>query len=92
MSAKFPKERKALEIPAASAATALPPAASGKAPAKTLSGAFAAALGGKPQLSHPGQKAPTDAGSRKPPLQEQAMPRIRNSKPGAPLTPRKGHR
>ncbi|WP_041544732.1 MULTISPECIES: hypothetical protein [Chelativorans] len=92
MSAKFPKEPKAPENLVSLAEAAAPPVTVGSAPAMTLSGAFAAALGTRPQLGHPGSKAPPETGGRKPPVQEQAAPRIRNSKPGAPLTPRKGHR
>jgi hypothetical protein len=91
MSAKSPKGAPAPKKTAASAATALPPAASGKAPDTTLSGAFAAALGAKPQFSHPGSKVPQKAGGR-PPIQEIGPSRIRNDMPGAPNVPRKGHR
>jgi len=92
MSAKFPKGRNAPELPAHPVETALPPAEIGKAPATTLSGAFAAALGAKPQLSHAGPKASFDGAGKAPPLQDTVVPRIRNSRPDAPMTPRKGHR
>ncbi len=92
MPANFTKGPHAPADPAISADTAVPPPATGKAPATTLSGAFAAALGAKPQLGHPGGKAPLDGPGKRAPAQEPGAPRIRNITSAAPLTPRKGHR
>ncbi|WP_163268802.1 hypothetical protein [Chelativorans alearense] len=93
MSAKFPKGRKAPKTPIAPAATALPPDGAGMAPAKTLSGAFSAALGAKAQRAHSGSKTPLEKGADPRQLAGKAGARpIKNSKPGAPTVPRKGHR
>lgn len=84
MSAGISRGRKA---PVQSAA-ALPP----QAPAKTLSGAFAAALGKGVQMPHPPLQVPgKDAGTKRLPTETKARPSA-HSGPAMPTVPRKGHR
>jgi len=92
MSSNSPKERKALEKLTAPVDTALPPFATGNVPARALSGAFAAALGGKPQVGHAGAKALLGKERGKTVVEEAASARMKINKPSATTTPRKGHR
>lgn len=92
MSARITQGRFAPEKSATSTETALPATRSGQHVGGTLSGAFTAAIGHAP---HPGQAQPkshTGADALKPVSAASEKTPVKNSKPGAPSLPRKGHR
>lgn len=92
MSVRFSKGHPTPLKPAVSTETALPGATPDTRPAKTLSGAFGAAIGGTPQLSQTGMKVPQAPTGNRLVSDAAGTPPPKNSKPGAPTAPRKGHR
>src|SRR5690606_25681489 len=84
-------ERRVAPATGAAAETALTPQTP-KAAAATLPQAFAAALGVRPPPGHPGDLLRKDAANRRPPAGEPSALRMKNTRPGAPAAPRKGHR